>query len=316
MNILLTGAAGFIGSHTAENLLKKGHNIIGIDNLNDYYDPKIKKKNIKILRAYSNFKFYLVDIIDKKKLDKIFWKHKIDKVIHLAARAGVQPSLKDPQLYRDVNVHGTMNLLDLAVEYKIKQFIFASSSSVYGKNKKIPFSETDNVDHPISPYAATKKAGELICYTYHHLYKLPVACLRFFTVYGPRGRPDMTPYKFTKLISEGKTIDRYGDDKVKRDFTYITDIVDGIVASLKIKKGYEIINLGNNNPVKLGYFISLIEKNVGKKAKVVRKPLPPGDVPITYADVKKARRLIGYKPKVKIEEGIKRMVEWYKSESN
>ena len=315
MKILITGAAGFIGSHTAEALLKKRITIIGIDDLNNYYDPKIKKNNLATLNKYNNFTFYKADIRNKKTLETIFKKHKIDKVIHLAARAGVRPSIKDPQLYKDVNITGTMNLLDLAVKHKVKQFVFASSSSVYGKNKKIPFSETDIVDCPISPYAATKKAGELICYTYHHLHKLPVVCLRFFTVYGPRGRPDMTPYLFTKLISEGKTIERYGDDNVKRDFTYITDIVDGIVASLKIKKGYEIINLGNNNPVKLSYFISLIEKNIGKKAKIIRKPLPSGDVPITYADIRKASKILGYKPKVRIEEGIKKMVEWYLKEN-
>jgi UDP-glucuronate 4-epimerase len=312
MNILLTGGAGFIGSWTVEELLKLGHRIFCIDNFNDYYDPKQKEANVKPFLNNPNFKLYRIDIRDYETLKKIFLENKVDKIIHLAAMAGVRNSILNPKLYYDVNINGTLNVLELAKEFNIKNVVFASSSSVYGNNKKIPFSETDNVDNPISPYAASKKGGELLCYTYHHLYNMNVVCLRFFTVYGPRGRPDMAPYKFTKLIMEGKPIEVYGDGTTKRDYTYVTDIVSGIISALDIK-GYEIINLGNNNPIELKYFISIIEKNTKIKAKQVKKPMQPGDVNITYADIRKAKKLLKYNPKVPIEEGLKRLVEWYKT---
>lgn len=313
MNILVTGGAGFIGSWTTEELLKQGHGVICVDNFNDYYDPRQKESNIKGFLSNPNYKLFRADIRDYATLKNIFTEHKIDKIIHLAAMAGVRNSILDPKLYVDVNLNGTINILELAREFKVENIVFASSSSVYGNNKKIPFSESDPVDNPISPYAATKKSGELLCYAYNHLHNMNIACLRFFTVYGPRGRPDMAPYKFTKIVSEGKSIDVYGDGTTKRDYTYVTDIVAGIIVALDVK-GYEIINLGNNRPVELNYFISLIEANVGKAAQRVEKPMQDGDVMITYADITKAQKLLGYNPKVPIEEGIRRLVEWYRGE--
>ena len=312
MGILVTGGAGFIGSHVCEALLKKGHFVICVDNLNSYYNPKIKKENIEGCLKNKKFKFYKKDITDYIELKKVFSDNKIDKIVHLAARAGVRASIKDPLLYERVNVGGTLNLLEVAKGYKIKNFVFGSSSSVYGNNKKVPFSESDSTNMPVSPYAATKKAGELICYVYSHIYGIPTTCLRFFTVYGPRGRPDMAPYKFTKLINEGKKIDMYGRGNTSRDYTYVDDIVGGIIKALDSNFKYEIINLGNSNTVKLKYFISLIEKELEKKAKIKIMPAQIGDVKRTYADINKAKKLLGYKPKVKIEEGIKEFVRWYK----
>ncbi|RLE44906.1 epimerase [Candidatus Woesearchaeota archaeon] len=312
--ILVTGGAGFIGSHVCDKLLQLGKKVICIDNLNPYYSPIRKIKNIKHNFDNPNFVFYNVDIQDKDQLEEIFKKHKIDKICHLAARAGVRPSIEKPLWYRDTNVTGTLNLLELAKEFKVHNFIFASSSSVYGKNKKIPFSETDNVDYPISPYAASKKACELFCYTYSHLVDLNVTCLRFFTVYGPRGRPDMAPYLFTKRIMKGLPIKKFGDGTSKRDYTYISDIVDGVMAALERPFKFEIINLGNNKPVELNHFISVIEGHLGKKAIIEEHPMPAGDVPITFADTSKAKGLLDYEPKVSIEEGMKRFIEWFKQE--
>ncbi|MBD3202924.1 SDR family NAD(P)-dependent oxidoreductase, partial [Candidatus Woesearchaeota archaeon] len=287
--ILVTGAAGFIGSHTCEELLNRDYSVVAIDNFNKYYDPKIKKRNIKNFLKNKNFSFYKADIRDFAKLTQIF-DRKIDKIIHLAARAGVRPSLKKPRLYFDVNVSGTLNLLELAKKFKINNFIFGSSSSVYGENTKIPFSEKHRTDCQISPYASSKKAGELICKTYSHLYSLNITCLRFFTVYGERGRPDMAPYKFTNLIYNDKPIEMYGDGTSKRDYTYIKDIVSGILTALEKNFRFEIINLGNSDPIELKRFISIIEKKLNKKAKIIQKPIPKGDVKITYADISKAKR--------------------------
>ena len=312
MKILLTGCAGFIGSHVSEALMKRGDIVIGVDNLNDYYDTKKKEKNLAILNEYNKFKFYKEDIRNYEGLKKIFEKEKPEKILHIAARAGVRPSIQNPILYEEVNVKGTLNLLDLAKDFKVKSFVFSSSSSVYGNQKKIPFSETDNVDNPISPYAATKKACELICYTYHHLYNMKITCLRFFTVYGPRGRPDMAPYLFTDWIYNGKPIKRFGDGSTKRDYTFITDIVKGVVAAIDKELEFEIINLGNNKPVMLNDFIKVIEKVTGKKAVIEQLPMQPGDVDITYADVSKAEKLLGFKPTTSIEEGMKKFFEWYK----
>src|SRR4030043_585887 len=311
MKILVTGCAGFIGSHVSEALLKRGDSVIGVDELNDYYDVRIKKQNLEILKAHKSFKFYKEDIRDYNGMRKIFEKEKPEKIIHLAARAGVRPSIEQPLLYEEVNVKGTLNLLELAKDYKVKSFVFASSSSVYGNQKKVPFSEKDNVDNPISPYAATKKAGEFLCHTYHHLYGMKIPCLRFFTVYGPRGRPDMAPYKFTKLIMEGKPIQRYGDGKTKRDYTYIADIAKGVVSAVDAELGFEIINLGNNKPVELNRFIEVIENATGRKAGIEPLPMQPGDVDVTYADIAKAKKLLGYKPETSIEDGMKSFVEWY-----
>lgn len=310
--ILLTGGAGFIGFHVANALLENGDNIIIIDNFNDYYDVKLKKDRINQIKNNKNIKIYKSDITDICDLRKIFKKHKIDKVCHLAAQAGVRYSLKDPFRYELTNNLGTLNILELCKEFKIKDFIFASSSSVYGGNEKIPFSENDKVDTPISVYAATKKTNELYAYTYHHLYGMNCIGLRFFTVYGPWGRPDMAYFKFTKSIIENKPIDIYNFGDMKRDFTYITDIVDGILFALDNIKGYDIINLGGDNPVDLNYFISCIEKSVGKKAKKKFLPMQEGDLKITVADVTLARKKLNYSPKIKVDKGIQLFVDWYK----
>jgi len=310
-NILITGAAGFIGSHLSERLLQEGSRIICLDNLDTFYDPQMKRENLKPLLANNNFTMIEGDIRDLKLLTDIFEGNRIDIIVHIAARAGVRPSIKEPLLYYDVNVRGTTNLLEMAKNYHVKKFIFASSSSVYGENKKVPFSEDDNVDFPISPYAATKKAGELISFTYHHLYGIPVNCLRFFTVYGPRQRPEMAIHKFTRLIYEGKSIPVYGDGTSRRDYTYIDDLISGITASVNTELGYEIINLGESKTVKLTELISLIEENLQKKAIIEWLPDQPGDVPVTFADIGKARRLLGYAPCIDIKEGAGRFVEWF-----
>ena len=308
---MVTGGAGFIGSHTIKALLDLGYETVCVDDFNGYYDPAIKKRNVSQFRGVKGFTLYRQDITDLKAMSSIFKKEKPARVCHLAARAGVRASIEDPFIYEKVNVRGTLNMLELARLNNVGNFVLASSSSVYGNNKKIPFSETDNVDYPISPYAATKKAAELLAYNYHHLYSLNCTCLRFFTVYGPFGRPDMAPYLFTDAIYKGRKINRFGDGTSKRDFTYVSDIVSGIVSALGVKPGYEIINLGNNNPVELNYFISLIEKALGRKAVINQLPPQAGDVNITYADISKAKKLLGYTPKTGIEEGLKFLVDWY-----
>lgn len=314
MKVLITGGAGFIGSHVTESLLKREDHVVSLDNMNDYYSHKIKEKNIQGFKDNPNFKFFKADITNYNEIRKVFEKEKFDKVVHLAACAGVRQSLVYPQIYSNTNIIGTLNLLELSKEFEVKNFIFASSSSVYGNNNKVPFSEGDIVDSPISVYAATKKSGELLCHVYSSLYKMNITCLRFFTVYGPRGRPDMAPLKFTTLIDKGLQIEVYGDGTSSRDYTYISDIVQGIIAALDKNLRFEIINLGNSNTVKLSYFISLIEKNLNKKAKIIRKDKQQGDVEHTYADISKAKRLLQYSPRVKIEEGIKSLVDWYKNE--
>lgn len=310
--MLVTGGAGFIGSHVCEALLKRNDSVICVDNFDPYYDVKIKEDNIKTFLGNSNFKLYREDILNFEKLKEIFKNNKIEKIAHIAAKAGVRPSIKDPVGFERVNILGTINLLELAKEFKIKNFVFGSSSSVYGNNKKIPFSETDNVDNPISPYAATKKSAELWCSYYHNLYKIPITCLRFFTCYGLRGRPDMAPYKFTKLINEGKELPMYGDGTTKRDYTYITDILDGVLVALDKNFDFEIINLGNSKTTELKKFIELIEDLLGKKAIIKQLPMQPGDVIMTYADITKAKKLLNYEPKVNVKEGIKKFIEWFK----
>ncbi|MCL4417312.1 MAG: GDP-mannose 4,6-dehydratase [Actinobacteria bacterium] len=311
MNILVTGGAGFIGSNLCEKLICADKKIICIDNFNDYYNPKIKEENLINLEGGPNFILYRMDILDREKLEEVFIKHHFDMVIHLAARAGVIPSIFNACLYEEVNVQGTINILECCRKYGIGKFIFASSSSVYGGNKKIPFSEEDNVDRPISPYAATKKAGELICYTYSHLFNISVYCYRFFTVYGPRQRPEMAIYKFTRLITEGKPIEIFGDGTSSRDYTYVEDIVDVIASNLENVKGYEIINLGNSHPVKVTELIEFIEKAANKKAVVKYAGAQAGDVPATYADILKAKKMLKYNPKTRIEEGINKFMAWY-----
>ncbi len=314
MKILLTGGAGFIGSHFCEYALENGHEIVILDNFNDYYDPAIKRRNVEGFLGRNDVEIVEGEILDGDLLDKLFEKHNFSGIVHLAARAGVRPSLQQPFLYEKVNIQGTMELLERANKYKVEKVVVASSSSVYGKNKKTPFSESDFVDNPISPYAATKKACELISHTYCHLYDLNVSCLRFFTVYGPRQRPDMAIHKFTKLIAQGEPIPMYGDGSTKRDYTFISDIVDGVYRSLMRASGYNVYNLGESKTISLSDLIKTIEEKLGKEAIIQRMPMQPGDVEITYADVTKAREDLGYAPKVNIETGIEKFVNWFKSE--
>ncbi len=312
MFYLVTGGAGFIGSHVVDRLLANGKKIICLDNFDNFYDPAIKRRNISEAIKNPDFKLIEGDIRDLKLLKDIFSSHKISHVFHPAARAGVRPSIADPLLYEDVNIKGTMNMLEMAKEFKVENFVFASSSSVYGENKKVPFSESDNVDKPISPYAATKKACEEICFTYHHLYNISITCLRFFTVYGPRQRPEMAIHKFTRLIDEGKKIPMFGDGSSKRDYTYIDDIIDGVMKSLDKRHAFEIFNLGESETTELRKLISLIEKNLGKKAQIDEQPNQPGDVSITYADIEKAKSMLQYNPTTKIEKGIELFIKWYR----
>jgi UDP-glucuronate 4-epimerase len=309
MKALVTGAAGFIGSYMSERLLADGWEVTGIDNFDDFYEPQIKWRNIAGCLKDKNFRLIEADIRDRAAMDKAVGDG-MEIIVHLAARAGVRPSIAQPLLYADVNVNGTMVLLEAARKHKVKKFIFGSSSSVYGNNKKVPFSEDDNVDFPVSPYAATKKAGELICHTYHHLYGISIICLRLFTVYGPRQRPDLAIHKFTRLIEEGKPIPVYGDGSMMRDFTYVDDIIDGTVAAMQRCEGYKIYNIGNANPISVNDLVTKIEKALGKKA--VREYLPPqpGDVERTFADITKAARELGYNPKTTIEQGLAKFVEW------
>lgn len=308
----MTGGAGFIGSHLIENLLKQGYRVICIDNFDNNYDPQIKRRNIESIWNHKNFTLFEGDILDIEFLHKIFQISEIRIIVHLAAKAGVRPSIKEPLAYQKVNVQGTTNLLEMARLFEIEKFIFGSSSSVYGQNKKIPFSEDDPVDHPISPYAATKKACELICYTYHHLYDMPITCLRFFTVYGPRQRPDMAIHKFTNNIYHDKKVSVFGDGSSKRDYTYITDIVDGICKSIEFCSGYHIYNLGESKTIELRKLIDSIAGCLGAEPRIEFLPVQPGDVLITYADISKAKRELGYYPKVEIEQGIEKFVAWYK----
>lgn len=312
--VLVTGGAGFVGSSLVDALLANGEKVINIDNFNDYYDPAIKRKNIEQALKNTNYLLIEGDITSAETINAIFAKYPIKLIYHLAARAGVRPSLSQPLLYEKVNIQGTINLLEAAKEHKIKKFIFASSSSVYGNNKKTPFSETDTVDNPISPYAATKKAGELICYSYHHLYQLPIACLRFFTVYGPRQRPEMAIHKFIRMIKNGEKIPMYGDGSTKRDYTYIDDIVDGLLKTATADFGYEIFNLGNSDTISLKELITLLGQELGQEPVIEKLPMQAGDVELTYAEITKAQKLLGYKPTTKIANGIKKMVNWYNNE--
>jgi len=288
--ILVTGCAGFIGSNLTARLVRDGYFVVGLDNLNDYYNPLWKIENISSYENNKNFNFFKGDILNADLLDRLFKKYQFDYIAHLAARAGVRPSILDPKLYEEVNVRGTLNLLDLAKDYKIKKFIFASSSSVYGNQSKVPFSESDPVNSPISPYAATKKAGEMLCFTYSHLYNLSTICLRFFTVYGPGGRPDMAPYLFTQAILKRKPIKKFVTGTTSRDYTYIDDIVDGISSAIKYECKYEIFNLGDNHPITLNKFINILEKITGKEAIIQNAEMQPGDVHSTYADIRKAKK--------------------------
>lgn len=313
MKTLVTGAAGFIGSHLCERLLTEGWVVVGVDNFDDFYDPQIKRRNIELCLRNKNFQLIEADIRDSAAMDNAVGDG-IDIIVHLAARAGVRPSIEKPLLYADVNINGTATLLEVAGKNKVGKFVFGSSSSVYGNNKKVPFSEDDNVDFPISPYAATKKAGELICHTYHHLYGISITCLRFFTVYGPRQRPDLAIHKFVKLIEQNKPIPIFGDGTMMRDFTYIDDIIDGVVAAMQKCDGFNIYNLGESRPIKVNDLVVQIEGALGKKAKKEYLPPQPGDVERTYADVTKAIEELGYKPKTTIERGLAEFVKWLRQD--
>jgi UDP-glucuronate 4-epimerase len=312
-NLLVTGGAGFIGSHLVDRLLAIGvERITVVDDFNDFYEPSTKRENIREHLKDSRYQLAEADVRDRVALENIFGTNRFDCIVHLAARAGVRPSLSEPQLYSETNINGTLNLLELARQHGIKQFVFGSSSSVYGINAKVPFSEDDPISQPISPYAATKGAGELLCHTYSHLYGLRCVCLRFFTVYGPRQRPDLAIHKFARLISAQKPIPVFGDGTTRRDYTYIDDIIDGVMAAIDYdKSAYEVINLGESRTVELRELISLLEKELDAHALIDRQPAQPGDVPQTFADVSKARALLGYDPKTQIEEGLHRFVEWF-----
>ncbi len=311
MNILVTGAAGFIGSHVCEHFIKLGHNIFGIDNFDDFYPVSFKNLNLIQLNGSKQFQFQKVDIRDSTQLNEIFSSQNIDVVIHLAAKAGVRPSIKSIGDYYDVNVNGTLSLLESMRRHNVRKMLFASSSSIYGNNPKVPFSETDSVDHPISPYASSKKSGELLCHVYCHLYNFSITCLRFFTVYGPRQRPDLAIHKFTRLIQEGKEIPFYGDGSTSRDYTYIDDIVSGIGCSLNHLAGYRIYNLGESKVITLRQLVEVIEETLNVKAVLNKLPSQEGDVSRTYADISKAKAELGYDPKYSFETGIKNFVEWY-----
>lgn len=311
--ILVTGAAGFIGSHVVERLLERGHGVIGLDNLDDFYDPAIKRRNLARALDASAFELVEGDIRDARVLDSL--PDDVSLVIHLAARAGVRPSIEQPLLYQDVNVRGTQELLEYARRAGVGRFIFGSSSSVYGNAERVPFSEDDPVDRPISPYAATKRAGELICHTYHHLFGLGIVALRFFTVYGARQRPDLAIHKFTRLMAAGEPIQQYGDGTTQRDYTHVRDILQGVEGALSYlerePEAFEIINLGESRTVELSRLIELIADALGVEPRIERLPPQPGDVERTYADIAKARRLLGYDPVIPIEEGIPEFVEWF-----
>ena len=309
--ILVTGGAGFIGSHLVDHLLERGIRTVVVDDFNDFYDPRIKRSNIARHLKSPLYELCEGDICDLGLLDRLFDRHGFRMVVHLAARAGVRPSLKDPLLYERTNGIGTLNLLECCRRRDIRDFITASSSSVYGVNSKVPFAEDDPVEQPISPYAATKRANELTGFTYHHLYGMNISCLRFFTVYGPRQRPEMAIHKFTRLIWEGREVPVYGDGGARRDFTYIDDIIQGVVRAMERHYPYEIFNLGESSTIDLLGLIRLIERALGKKADLKFLPAEPGDVPITYADVAKARRLLDYDPKTPLEDGIPEFVRWF-----
>ena len=321
--IIVTGGAGFIGSHVCERLLSLGYAVCIVDSLNDYYDPRFKEENLsqirltaKALYGNANFvQFQKVDIRNYLELNDVFIKHKVKAVIHLAACAGVRPSIKNAHLYADVNINGTINLLECMKEHNAHQLLFASSSSVYGNNPKTPFSESDLVDNPISPYATTKKAGELICYTYHHLYRMNIACLRFFTVYGPRQRPDLAIYKFTDLMYKDMQLPFYGDGSMRRDFTYVDDTIDGIIKALNWVDSkdvrYDIFNLGESRTISLSEMVQELERTTGIKPKLNRLPKQEGDVDITYADISKSKQVLGYNPQYSFEDGIDRFVCWF-----
>jgi UDP-glucuronate 4-epimerase len=320
MRVLVTGGAGFIGSHLCERLIERGHAVIAIDNFDPFYPADVKRRNLSGVIDHPRFTLLETDIRDLDGIEArlaIDGTEQFDVLVHLAARAGVRPSIEQPIIYSQVNLDGTTAMLELARRLKVPRFIFGSSSSVYGNNEKVPFSEDDPVERPISPYAATKRAGELLCHTYHHLYDLSVVCLRFFTVYGPRQRPDLAIHKFARLLSDGKPIPMFGDGSTERDYTYIDDILQGIEGAIELSARtepvYEIINLGESETTRLSRLIELISRELGIKPRIERLPLQPGDVERTFADISRARALLGYAPTTKVEEGIPKFVEWFRA---
>lgn len=319
--IVLTGGAGFIGSHVAETLLQRGAELTIIDSLDDFYAPASKRANLDAVRRVGDCSFSEIDIRDFERLRDVLKAVEPDAMIHLAARAGVRPSIEQPRLYEQVNIGGTLNLLEICRELGVAKFVFGSSSSVYGIAAQTPFSEEQAELRPISPYAATKLAGEMLCHTYAHLYGLEVTCLRFFTVYGPRQRPDLAIHKFFKLISEGKAVPFFGDGTSGRDYTYVDDIVSGVLAAVDYRvvsdsQRFETVNLGNAHPVSLTELVSAIERASGRRAILDRQEMQPGDVPITWANIEKAGRLLGYKPRISLEEGLRKFAEWYESQGS
>jgi UDP-glucuronate 4-epimerase len=311
-SVLVTGGAGFIGSHLVEALLEAGRDVVALDNFDTFYDPEVKRRNVAAFSGRPGFHLVEGDIRDEKTVERVFTAHPVEVVVHLAARAGVRPSIEQPLLYSDVNLNGTVVLLEACRRHNVGKFVFGSSSSVYGNAPKAPFSEKDDVGMPISPYAATKRAGELLCATYHALYRLNVFCLRFFTVYGPRQRPEMAIHKFTRFIDRGLPLPRFGDGSTRRDYTYIEDVIAGVTRAVERVQGYEILNLGGSRTTRLSELIEHLERLLDKKAIIEGQPDQPGDVVTTWADVAKAQRLLEYEPKIGIEEGLARFVEWYR----
>src|SRR6516165_2295236 len=316
MKVLVTGGAGFIGSHLVEKLLAEGHDVAILDDFNDFYDPKIKRSNISAVAK--EIAVHEIDLRDGNAVAKVFRNERLDAIFHLAARAGVRPSIQQPQLYYDTNASGTLHLLEGARTSRVEQFIFASSSSVYGAAKKVPFSEQEHLTQTLSPYAATKIAGEFLCSTYSHLYKMRIVALRYFTVYGARQRPDLAIYQFTRKLYAGEPIDQFGDGTTRRDYTYVEDIIQGTMAALKYngrpsRTGglFDVFNLGESETIQLKDLIAAIEKTLGKKAKINRLPEQPGDMPLTCADISKATKLLGYDPKTKFEDGLPKFVDWF-----
>ena len=312
-SILVTGAAGFIGSHLCEALLERGDRVVGLDNFNDFYDPAIKRANLAGPLARPGFALVEGDIRDAAAVARVFREHAPTSVVHLAAMAGVRPSLQDPALYHDVNCTGTAVVLQAARAAGVGRFVFGSSSSVYGGNPKVPFHEDDDVSRPVSPYAATKRANELTCHTFHHLYGMDIACLRFFTVYGPRQRPEMAIHKFVRLTEAGQPLPLFGDGRSERDYTYVDDILDGVLKAHDQSRGFRIYNLGESRTISLRDLVAAIGRATGKEPRVDWQPPQPGDVPRTYADVGRAKAELGYAPKVDLDEGLRRFVAWYRS---
>ena len=316
MKLLITGGAGFIGSHIADRRLARGDSVVVLDDFNDYYDPLVKRANVAPHLADPRYRLVEGDIRNRKLVFRLFAGERFDAVVHLAARAGVRPSLEQPVLYEEVNCVATLHLLEAAVAHGKPRFLFASSSSVYGINSKLPFAEDDPIERPISPYATTKRAGELHVFSTHHLYGLPAACLRFFTVYGPRQRPEMAIARFIRGLESGEAIPFYGDGGSRRDYTFIDDIADGVEAALEANFEFEIVNLGSAHPVTLTELVEELEAATGRRARLDRRPVQAGDVPVTFASVAKAERLLGFRPKVTLEEGLRRSVAWFRSRSS